>query len=241
MNADRIHDTAMKYALNPNDTTLNEAVLAALPLCSTIANRFSGRGIETEDLKQVAAMALVEALKRFDPTRGLRFTTYVTPTITGKVRNYIRDKAQLLRSPRGLKEQGIKMDRAVEKLTQELRREPSVQELAKHLNWSIDQILEIQSMRERTSISSLDAQDDDGLYLFDRIGDDDKHFELFETREDLKKAFKLLSETEIKLITLRYSDSLSQSVVAKKLGMTQMQVSRMERRILNTLKNELEH
>lgn len=239
MNADRIHETAMTYALNPSEENLNAAVMASLPLCHTIAGRFSGRGIETEDLRQVAAMALVEALKRFEPERGLRFTTYVTPTITGKVRNYIRDKAQLMRSPRGLKEQGIKMDRAVEALTQSLRREPSVKELADYLDWSIDQILDIQNMRERTTISSLDAQDEDGLYLFDRVGDEDIRFDLFESREDLKNALKLLSQEEIKLLQLRYSDGLSQSLAAKQLGMTQMQVSRTERRILATLKKEM--
>lgn len=239
MNADRIHETAMTYALNPSEENLNAAVMASLPLCHTIAGRFSGRGIETEDLRQVAAMALVEALKRFEPERGLRFTTYVTPTITGKVRNYIRDKAQLMRSPRGLKEQGIKMDRAVEALTQSLRREPSVKELADYLDWSIDQILDIQNMRERTTVSSLDAQDEDGLYLFDRVGDEDIRFDLFESREDLKNALKLLSQEEVKLLQLRYSDGLSQSLAAKQLGMTQMQVSRTERRILATLKKEM--
>ena len=127
----------MEYALNRTDETLEAAVRAALPLTQAIAARFAGRGVELEDLKQVAALALVEALQRFEPDRGLRFTTFVTPTITGKVRNYIRDRAQLLRSPRGLREQGIKMDRANEQLTQSLRREPSVQELAEALGWNI--------------------------------------------------------------------------------------------------------
>ncbi len=93
-------------------------------------------------------MALVEALQRFDPKRGLRFTTFVTPTMTGKVRNYIRDKAQILRSPRGLREQGIKMDIANEELTRNLHREPSIQELANHLTGR-HQVPDVQRMRQK--------------------------------------------------------------------------------------------
>lgn len=239
MNADLIHDTAMSYALDRTDASLDAAVRAALPLTQAIAARFAGRGIELEDLKQVAALALVEALQRFEPDRGLRFTTFVTPTITGKVRNYIRDRAQLLRSPRGLREQGIKMDRANEQLIQTLRREPSVQELADALGWDIQQVLDVQTMRNKTTVSSLDTPDEDGLMLFDRLGEEDFSFDAFELREDLKKALTLLSSTEKQLLTLRFGKRLSQSVTAKHLGLTQMQVSRMERRMLATLKQEM--
>lgn len=239
MNADLIHDTAMRYAQDRTPENLDAAVLAALPLTQAIAARFSGRGVETEDLRQVAAMALVEALKRFEPGRGLRFTTFVTPTITGKVRNYIRDKSQLVRSPRGLKEQGMKLDKANEKLTQALRREPSVRELADSLGWSVEQVLDVQTMRDKTAVSSLDKTDEEGLMLFDKLGEEDQRFDAFEMREDLKKALGVLSDLEKQLLMLRFNRRLSQSVVAKHLGITQMQVSRMERRTLATLKQEM--
>ena len=229
----------MRYAKSRSPDTLEAAVEAALPLTQTIAARFAGRGIEVEDLRQVAAMALVEALQRFDPARGLRFTTFVTPTMTGKVRNYIRDKAQLLRSPRGLREQGIKMDRANEALTSKLHREPSVQELADALNWSVEQVLDVQSMRDKTTVTSLDTPAEDGTLALDRIGRDDLSFEAFEMREDLKKALRVLDDNEKKLLALRYQKRLSQSEVAKHLNLTQMQVSRMERRVLATLKKEM--
>ena len=239
MNADHIHETAMQYAKHPTPENLDKAVQAGLPLTQAIAARFSGRGVEAEDLRQVAAMALVEALKRFDPERGLRFTTFVTPTITGKVRNYIRDKSQLVRSPRGLKEQGMKMDRVNEQLTQQLRRGPSVQELADSLGWSVEQVLDVQTMRDKTTVSSLDKINDEGLMLFEKLGEEDQRLEAFEMREDLKKALGVLSDREKQLLALRYGKRLSQSVVAKQLGITQMQVSRMERRTLATLKQEM--
>jgi RNA polymerase sigma-B factor len=162
------------------------------------------------------------------------------PTITGKVRNYIRDKANILRSPRTLREQGIKMDRANAKLTQKLRREPSVQELAEHLGWEVEQVLDIETMRNKTSVASLDTPDEDGMYLYDRVGEEDLSFRELETREDLKKALAILSAKERALLSYRFYSRLSQNETGKKLGMSQMQVSRMERRILATLKEKLQ-
>ncbi|NLC32018.1 MAG: sigma-70 family RNA polymerase sigma factor [Clostridiales bacterium] len=239
MNADLIHDTAMAYALNPTEETMEAATVAALPLCHAIAARFSGRGIEIEDLRQVAAVALISALKGFDPQRGLRFTTYVTPTMIGTIRNHIRDKAQLVRSPRGLRERGIQMDRMAEKLTQELNREPLVFELADALGWEIQQVLDVQSMREKSQFASFDAPDENGLMLFDKLGGEEIGYDSFEAREDLKSAMKHLSNTEKKLLAYRYGERLSQQATAQKLNMTQMQVSRMERRILTSLKQEM--
>lgn len=239
MNADLIHDTAMAYALDNSPEKMEAAVEAALPLTQVIAARFAGRGIEVEDLRQVAAMALVEALQRFDPKRGLRFTTFVTPTMTGKVRNYIRDKAQILRSPRGLREQGIKMDRANEELTRNLHREPSIQELANHLDWSVDQVLDVQRMRQKTTVTSLDMPSEDGTFAYDKVGADDSQFEGFEMHEDLKKAMRILNDQEKSLLKMRYRDNMTQSEIANVFGMTQMQVSRMQRRVLSSLKQEM--
>ncbi len=239
MNADLIHETASEYARLKTGEAMERAVNAALPLSYAIAARFYGRGVEAEDLRQVAALALVSALKGFDPSRGLRFTTYVTPTITGTVRNHIRDKAQLLRTPRGLREQGIQMDRAYDELLGTLHREPSVKELADRLGWRVDRVLEIRMMREKAQVSSLDAPDDAGLMLFEKIGDTDSRFDAFEAREDLMAAMKKLSDFEKKLLALRFRDRLSQQAAAQRMNMTQMQVSRMERRLLKALREDM--
>ncbi len=240
MNADTIHNTAMAFALDPTPENMEVAVEAALPLCYAIAARFTGRGIDLEDLRQVASMALVNALRGFDPHRGLRFTTYVTPTITGTVRNYIRDRAQIVRTPRGLREQGMQMDRAMERLVQTLRREPTAEELAGHLGWQVDQVLSVHASREKAQVSSLDAQDDEGMRFFDHLGRDEKGYEDFEVREDLRQALSTLSEDERQLIRLRFQEQLSQQATAKKMRLTQMQVSRMERRVLRTIKDVMQ-
>lgn len=240
MNADDIHNAAMRYAMEQTPEALDEAVRVALPLCHAIAARFTGRGIELEDLRQVAAMALVNALKGFDPKRGLRFTTYVTPTITGTVRNYIRDRAHLVRTPRGLREQGMQMDRALEQMTQSLHREPTVPELAEQLGWTLDQVISVHASREKSQVASLDAQDENGMMVFDHLGSPEKGFEDFEMREDLRNALLTLSSEERSLIKLRFQEQLSQQASAKRMNLTQMQVSRMERRVLKLLKDVMQ-
>ena len=240
INADDIHNAAMRYATEKTKEALDDAVDVALPLCNAIAARFTGRGIELEDLRQVAALALVNALRGFDPKRGLRFTTYVTPTITGTVRNYIRDRAQLVRTPRGLREQGMQMDRVLEQITQRLHREPTVPELAEHLGWSVEQVISVHASREKSQVASLDAQDENGMMVFDHLGISEKGFEDFEMREDLRKALMTLTAQERSLIRFRFQEQLSQQASAKKMNLTQMQVSRMERRVLRLLKGVLQ-
>ncbi len=240
MNADDIHNAAKRYAQEKTKEALDEAVSVALPLCNAIAARFTGRGIELEDLRQVAAMALVNALNGFDPGRGLRFTTYVTPTITGTVRNYIRDRAQLVRTPRGLREQGMQMDKALEQMTQKLHRDPTAQELSEQLGWTLEQVISVHASREKSQVSSLDAQDESGMMVFDHLGEPEKGFEDFEMREDLRNALKTLTPEERTLIRLRFQDQLSQQAAAKRMSLTQMQVSRMERRVLRELKSVLQ-
>ena len=188
----------------------------------------------------MAAIALVNALNGFDPKRGLRFTTYVTPTITGTVRNYIRDRAQLVRTPRGLREQGMQMDRAIENMTQTLHREPTTQELAEQLGWSLEQVISVHASREKSQIASLDAQDEHGMMVFDHLGKPEKGFEDFEMREDLRKALSTLSQEERMLIRLRFQEQLSQQASAKRMNLTQMQVSRMERRVLRSLRGVMQ-
>ncbi|HSK68993.1 MAG TPA: sigma-70 family RNA polymerase sigma factor [Candidatus Limnocylindria bacterium] len=240
MNADDIHNAAMRYALDKTEETLDDAVRVAIPLCNAIAARFAGRGIELEDLRQVAAMALVNALNGFDPGRGLRFTTYVTPTITGTVRNYIRDRAQMVRTPRGLREQGIQMDKTLELLTQKLHREPSIPEVAEHLGWTVEQVISVHASREKSQVTSLDAEDENGMNVFDHLGEPERGFENFELREDLRNALMTLTPEERLLIRLRFRDHLSQQATAKKMNLTQMQVSRMERRVLRELKGVMQ-
>ncbi len=239
MDAERMHALACEYQKNKSEDSLNNAILESLPLCQIISKRFAKQGVDYEDLYQVASMALVQALKSFDPQRGLRFSTFVTPTITGTVRNYIRDKGSVLRTPRGLKEQSVLLKRVRDELTNTLRREPTVREIADHLSWPMPRVLDTLSSIENSNISSLDTPLADGRMPAETMGILDDGYLSFENKNDLKDAFKLLSNDEKLVLSLRYFKNKTQKEIAEKLNMSQMQVSRMERRALLTLKKEM--
>ncbi|MBR6525272.1 MAG: sigma-70 family RNA polymerase sigma factor [Clostridia bacterium] len=240
MNANEMHERASLYALNPSDAAMEAAIESVMPLCELIARRFSGRGVEYEDLKQVALMAAVAAIQGFDPERGLKFTTYVTPTITGKVRNYLRDKGELMRTPRGVKEQMSTLLSAREKFVYEYHREPSAKELAEKLDWPVERVLDVLSAIDSNKMSSLSSADEDGLDLESRLSSVEAGYEQVEQKEDLKNAMNKLTAEEKQLLYLRYTQGLSQREAARQLNLSQMQVSRAERRILLLLRKEME-
>ena len=240
MNADLMHARACKYAEHKSPEMLDLAIESSLPLCAYIANKFKGRGIEYEDLFQVASMALVQALDSFDPLRGLRFTTYVTPTLTGKVRNYIRDKVDLVRPPRAIKEQITKLTNVQNHLSQTLYREPTVKELAHSLSWSLDQVINTLDNKEKVRVSSLDEPLEDGQMPSEQLGKEELGFEQFEIRTDLQNALHHISEQQRVVLHHRYIEKISQREVAKLLGISQMQVSRLERKGLTALKEHMD-
>jgi len=239
MDAARMHALACLYAQDATEENLVQALEAAFPLCAAIARRFSGRGAEYEDLYQVACMACVNALKGFDPGRGFRFSAYVTPTVTGAVRNYLRDRESLLHSPRSLKAQSAQVNKAREEYVALHRQEPTVRHLAQALHFSLAQVLHILQFQAANQLSSLDQREEDGQPIAERLPFLEQGFEKMEQREDLRLAYFILSETEKRLLTLRYQQGFSQRETARQLNMTQMQVSRIERRALSALRKEL--
>ncbi len=240
IDSDLMHALACEYAATRTDAALSAATEACLPLCAVIARRFAGRGVDEEDLSQTAAMACVRALRDFDPSRGLKFSTYVTPTVTGVVRNYLRDKATLMRTPRGMAEQSAKLKKARELLTARLHRDPTARELAEEMQLGVPEVLDLLSFADARAMQPLDATDDDGLSVAERTGFTDTGFERFALREDLKQALMNLSEDERTLLSLRFDKRLTQREAAGRMGLSQMQVSRMERRVMTALRNDME-
>jgi len=211
-----------------------------MPLCNLIAARFQRRGVEDEDLRQVAAMACIAALKGFEPARGLKFTTYATPVITGTVRNYLRDKAFALRTPRGVREQAAQLEKERETMLQAFGREPTARELAEKLGWDIHRVLDVLALRENTRTVSFDEPDNTGQLLSEQLGITDQGYGAVEMRLDLIKALSTLTAREKNMLTLRFARRLSQREAAAAMKMTQMQLSRMERRVLGLLRAEME-
>ncbi len=239
MDAEKLHALACAYARAPSPDALDAALMEALPLCALIARRFAGRGAEYEDLYQALSLSCVAALKSFDPERGFRFSSYVTPTLTGAARNYVRDRAALLRTPRMLREQIAALQKARDAFLQARHAEPSAREVADALGWEVSRVLSVLSAQDAQIPVSLDAEPEDGIGLKEKLPFQEPGFDRFEQREDLKAALAGLTEAERTLLSLRFEQKLSQRDTAERMNKTQMQISRMERRILTALRKEM--
>lgn len=211
-----------------------------LYLAKAVARRFADRGAELEDLTQVASVALLSALERFDIDKGLAFTTFAVPTLAGVVRNYLRDKAKLMRLPRHGVELLTHIAQERERFTGEHGYEPSVTELAEALKVPMDDVLDALEMQRSTQAMSLDnAVSEDSPTLKDLLGRDEEAYARIESEDMVAHMLSMLEGTSRFVIEERFLRQRSQREVAKDLGVSQMQVSRMERRALEKLRAKM--
>ena len=239
MKDERLTPLLLEYRQGPRPELMAQLVEGYLPLARQIARRFVGRGVEIEDLEQVASIGLMKAIQRFKPELGLRFATYATPTIAGDVRNYIRDKGDTLRLPRDAKNRLYHLQKAREKLTRELMREPTMSELSQEMHTPMEDLLALLDMRKSTDVFFLDAPMDpeEEQRVISLLGGEDSGFEVVEHRDWINWVYKLVTPEERKLLELRYEHRLGQRETTRRMGVSQMQVSRMERRVLARLKD----
>lgn len=238
MNDEHLIPLLERYAAGRDPALRDELFERYLPLARAVARKFSGRGVETEDLEQVAGMALLKALERFDPARGFRFVTYAVPTITGDVRNYLRDKSGLMRMPRDMRQRLYQMTQEQERFEREHLRAPTATELSERMGIAPEAFLALLSLRSQNEAVSLDTPvgEEGDTCLSDLLGSADDRFERMERSEWAQWLLSKVGETERELLTLRYRDGLGQRETAKRLGISQMQVSRLERRALSRLR-----
>lgn len=232
----------MQYARTGAPEIRDKIVEIHLYIAEIIARKFSGRGVDYDDLYQVAALALFKAIDRFDITKGIKFASFVTPTMVGEVKNYFRDRSRVIRLPRKGMQLAQMVRRARSDLEQELGRSPRVDELARHLDLSEDEILEGLEMSSASSMASLDAQigeDEDSSPLSKFIGASEQGFADFERNDMLKRAFSHLDERQLSVIRYRFFENLSQREVAQKMDISQMTVSRIERQALEILREHV--
>ena len=208
----------------------------------SVVRRFRNRNVETEDLFQIGCIGLIKAVDKFDPSFNVRFSTYAVPMILGEIRRYFRDDGAIKVS-RSLKELSLKARDAGEKLEQKLGRPPTISELAEFLGEEAESIIHaIEASRAPESLFR-EYEDDDGSEnrLIDRIISDQISDETDTVeRISLYNAIRQLSSRDKRLIWLRYYSGQTQQNVAQKLGISQVQVSRLEKKILDTLKSKLE-
>lgn len=238
MNDEHLIPLLERYAAGRDPALRDELFERYLPLARAVARKFSGRGVETEDLEQVAGMALLKALERFDPARGFRFVTYAVPTITGDVRNYLRDKSGLMRMPRDMRQRLYQMTQEQERFEREHLRAPTGTELAERMGIASEEFLALLNLRAQSDAVSLDTPvgEEGDTRLSDLLGSADDRFECMERSEWAQWLLSKVGDTERELLTLRYRDGLGQRETAKRLGISQMQVSRLERRALSRLR-----
>lgn len=231
----RLHEA---YAAQRDPVIRDELLEHYLPLCRAVASRFTGRGAEREDLEQVAAMALLSALERFDPALGNRFSSFAVPTLTGALRNHLRDRGDGMRMPRDIRQQLYRLSKAQEAYEREFGSSPSAYQLAGYMNISPDELLTLLDAAQRQNAVSLDsAVGDDGESTLEAfLGRPDQRFEQMERADMVRSLLSRLDAQEQQLLALRYQQQLGQRECAKQLGISQMQVSRLERRILTRLK-----
>ncbi len=232
------------YARTRDRDVMATLVEGYLPLCRAVARKFRGQGVEQEDLEQVAAIALMKAIERFEPERGFKFTTFAMPTIAGEVRNHIRDKGSAIRVNRDTRSRLYQLRKVTDQLTQQLRREPSLKELAHAMQVTPDELLSLLDARDASETMSMDAamsSDEDAQRLEERLGVHESGYEQVEQQQWMQWIFQQVTPQERLLLEKRYIERLGQRETAKALGVSQMQVSRMERRILARLRDMTEN
>ncbi|WP_083661753.1 RNA polymerase sigma factor SigF [Actinophytocola xanthii] len=217
----------------------NELVTGHLPLAEHIAARFSNRGVPREDLVQVATLGLINAVDRFQPDRGTDFLSFAVPTVMGEVRRHFRDASWSMHVPRRLKELNLAINSASAELSQRLGRAPTPSELAKHLNLSQEQVyegLEAGNAYHSMSLDEALSPSADSDSLGETLGEPDQALAGVEDYESLRPLIERLPERERQILTLRFFRHMTQTQIAERIGISQMHVSRLLARTLETLR-----
>ncbi len=207
-----------------------------------VAHRYEGRGVASDDLRQVAYLGLVKAVRRFDPARGTDFLGYAVPTVRGEIRRWFRDAGWMVRPPRSIQELQARITRARSELAHELGRPPELSEIAAHLAEDQGAVGRAMAANGCFSPSSLDAEEDDdpGAALAQRLGGADPGYARVEARVALTPLVRGLDDRERLMLRMRFADGATQREIGAALGVTQTQVSRLMSSLLARLRGELE-
>ena len=237
-------DLLEAYRATGDRAARDRLVEEMMPLVHSLARRYAGRGEPVDDLVQVGAIGLIKAIDRFDINRGVELTTYATPNIIGEIKRHFRDKGWAVRVPRGLHELNVQLSKLIEQLTVQFGRSPTIPELAKAAGVEEEEVLEaLESGRAYSSLSLSSGggggDDDDDLDPLESIGQEEHMYEVSEDRAVLAPGFKVLDERERRILHLRFFEGLTQSQIAQQVGISQMHVSRLIRRSLEKIRDEI--
>ena len=231
-----------RYHRAREEAVREELVERFLPLARSLANRYAGGPEPTEDLHQIASLGLVKAIEGFDPTLGHNFASYAAPTILGELKRHFRDRGRQVHLPRSLQERIAEIDRAVDLLPTKLGRAPSAADVAEHTGLEVEEVLEAMEAASARRPYSLDATvstQEESAVLGDTIGADDPAYQTVEFGEAIAQTLERLPDRERMILHLRFVEDLTQSEIAERIGVSQMHVSRLLRRALDAVRDQV--
>lgn len=234
-----------EYSDNPTRELRDVLIERHLYIAEILAKKYANRGIDFDDIFQVASIGLIYAIDRYDIDKGFEFSSFATPTIIGEIKKHFRDKGWTIRVPRRIQELSKKINNAKVQLSQELQRVPTVEDIAHYLNTTEEDVLEAMEASKVYTPQSLDVtfdshNDDKEVNLSELIGEEDLYFSRIENNDFLAKTMEKLNEVEREILIERYFNRKTQVNIANNLDISQMTVSRIEKRILEKLRKEVE-
>ena len=237
---EQINALFQRYKQTKDVAIRNQIAEKYLYIADILAKKFVGRGVDFDDLKQVASLAIIRGIERFDPDLGMQFTTFITPTITGEIKNYFRDKSKVIKLPRRLSEIAMSVRNFTLEYEGKHGVKPSVKTLVEVLGYSEEEVLSALEAGNPLSLdTAMTGSDDEASSLYEVVPNGQNDYEKVDLSETLRKTMQDFTDTERAIIKYRYDEELSQSETAKRLGVSQMFVSRMERKLLSKLKARL--
>jgi len=241
MSPDYDRELLRRYHLGGDRAARQILVERHLPLVRSLARRYAGRGESLEDIEQVGAIGLIKAIDRYELDRGVALTTYATPNVVGEIKRHFRDKGWTIRIPRGLQELNAQMSKTIEHLTGSLGRSPTIAEIARELHATPEQVLEALEAGSAYSPMSLSAgsSGEASADPLDTLGTEDAGYERSEERASLEPVLNTLPPRDQEILRKRFQEGLTQTQIAEQVGISQMHVSRLIRKSLARMRDEL--
>ena len=231
----------VEFAETRDPSVRDQLIEAHLGLAEYLARRFGNRGEPLDDLVQVASLALVKAVDRFDAERGDAFSSYAVPTILGELKRHFRDAGWALHVPRGLQERVLDVNNVIEALSRELGHSPTPKQVAERMRLPVEDVLEAMDAARAYNTTSLEtprrgSEDDETSTIAETLGEDDDRFDVVEDSATIERGLKALPERERSILFLRFAEGLTQAEIAERIGISQMHVSRLIRRSIDRVR-----
>lgn len=245
LNKAEIKDLFKKYDQTKDQATRDVLIQEHLYIAEILSKKYANRGIEYDDIYQVASIGLIYAVDRFDVSKGFEFSSFATPTIIGEIKKHFRDKGWTIRVPRRIQELSKKINNAKVSLSQKLQKSPTIEDIAVYLKCTEEEVLEAMEASKVYSPQSLDLTYDSNneekdINLADFIGEEDKYFGRIENSDFILKSMEKLNDVEKQILIERYFNKKTQVSIAEDLDISQMTVSRIEKKVLQKLRKEVE-